>query len=68
MITSGTIHNGTPPAWKPWSSSGFISQGSTGSVAEPTSEPAIATANPARALAKYGVMRAMRCLRGCMRG
>ena len=49
-ITSGTIHNGTPPAWKPWSSSGFISQGSTGSVAEPTSEPAIATANPARAL------------------
>ena len=67
-IATGTIHSGSRPAVKPWSSSGFISSGIKGSVAAPINEPMNATRMPMRPCRKYGAMRAKRCGRVSMGG
>ena len=52
MMTAGICHSGSVPALKPLSIKGCISAGISGSVAAPTSAPAITSANPMRPLAK----------------
>jgi len=60
----GTAQSGTPPSWKPLSSSHLSRSGIAGSVIAPTAEPARAIAKPRFALAKYGTMRRRRSRSG----
>ena len=50
MIATGTIHSGSWPLVKPWSSRRFIRAGISGSVPAVTTEPSTAANNPARLL------------------
>ena len=66
MITTGTSHRGTLLLPNPLSSSGFISAGSTGSVAAAINDATMATTMPRLPDLKYGFRRVTRCSKGGM--
>jgi len=47
-MATGTIHSASLPPVKPWSSSGFISSGISGSVSAPSSDATNATTTARR--------------------